>query len=73
MRHSRHQAFFPEALRDLGEVGAVALLDAAGDTPEGTAAEARSTLGQKTLRVYATLDACLAAETPAVANVTVWR
>ena len=69
-RHSRHRAFFLEALRDLDDVGAVALLDPAGDTPEGTAAEARSTLGDKPLRVYATLKALLAAETPAMAIVT---
>lgn len=69
-RHSRHRAFFLEALRDLGEASAVALLDPAGESAEGTAAEARAMLGDKRLSVYTTLEDLLRAETPAMAIVT---
>jgi predicted dehydrogenase len=64
--HSRHRAFFLEALRAIDDVAAVALLDPTG----GTAAEARSLLGEKPLRVYADLDSLLRAESPAMVIVT---
>ena len=68
--HSRHRAFFLEALKMIDDVGAVALLDPAGESPDGTAAEARSLLGEKPLRVYTDLDALLRAESPALAIAT---
>src|SRR5690242_10105957 len=69
-KHSRHRAFFLEALRENPDVAAVALLDPAGDTADGTAAEARTLLGDKPLRVYTDLNALLRAETPAMAIAT---
>jgi UDP-N-acetylmuramate-alanine ligase len=45
-RHSRHRAFFLEALKAIDDVAAVALLDPAGESSDGTAAEARSLLGE---------------------------
>lgn len=68
--HSRHRAFFLEALRVNDDVGAVALLDPNGDSPGSTAAEARSLLKDKPLRVYADLDSLLRAESPAMAIAT---
>ena len=69
-RHSRHRAFFLEALRDIPEVGAVALLDPAGEGAESTATETRQTLGEKPVRVYTRLADLLRAEDPAMAIVT---
>lgn len=65
-RHSRHRAFFLQALRDLDAVGDVALLDPTGETLE----EARATLGPKPVRAYSTLDELLRAEQPAMAIIT---
>src|SRR5687768_11213435 len=69
-RHSRHRALFLEALRDMPEVGAVALLDPVGESAASTAAESRQTLGEKPVRVYTRLPDLLRAEDPAMAIVT---
>jgi len=68
--HSRHRAFFLTALRDIDDVGSVALLDLDAPSGQSTEAEARSMLGGKPLRVYRTLDDLLRAESPAMAIVT---
>ena len=65
-RHSRHRAYFLEALRDLDAVAGVALLDTDGATVD----EARNTLEPKPVRAYTSLDSLLRAETPAMAIVT---
>ena len=70
-KHSRHRAFFLEALRDLEDVGAVALVDPEAGTGGGTVAETRATLGDKPLLTYSSWDDMLKAEQPAMAIVTV--
>lgn len=64
--NSRHRAFFLQAIHDLEEITAAAIVD-----PDGaTFAEARQMVDNKPLRTYTSFDAMRAEEDPAMGIVT---